>query len=107
MTKPERNPKHEARKLRCGVPVCYLVFELLSSFVIPSCAVIQISLVESRDNGFTPSQMITKLHLDFCVHRQVHVRPRAELNQADALCPRASIACLRLRDDPAGAHPDA
>src|SRR6266446_1970348 len=62
------------------------------------------SLLESRENGLTANHMIAKLHLDFCVHRQVHLGPRAELNQADAVAARDSIAGLDVRDNPAGEH---
>src|SRR6266852_2704880 len=60
--------------------------------------------VEDCQDGLATNHMIAELNLDFCVHGQVHVRPRAELNQADALAARHCVAGLNVRNDPAGEH---
>src|ERR1035441_8901421 len=41
--------------------------------------------LEHRQHCLAPDDMVAQLHLDLCVGRQVHIRPRAELDEADAI----------------------
>ena len=59
-----------------------------------------------------PLDLVPKLDLDLRARRKIHVQPRTELNQADAVAARDGVACRHPGHDAPGqdagdqAHPD-